>query len=73
MLVHQVDAGKMQGDRPGPRVGNLYACKPCARQIAALPGSWPWLVPVAERASAEGDEPEHPRAARGFVLPPQNG
>ncbi|OEU90477.1 hypothetical protein DB35_04555 [Streptomyces abyssalis] len=44
VLVHQVDAGNMQGINPGPRTGDVYACRPHAREIAALPGSWPWLA-----------------------------
>ncbi|GGO45807.1 hypothetical protein GCM10012287_14600 [Streptomyces daqingensis] len=47
VLVHQVDAGNMQGPNAGPRTGNVYACRPHAREIAALPGSWPWLASEA--------------------------
>ncbi|WP_139140754.1 hypothetical protein [Streptomyces abyssalis] len=70
--MHQVDAGNMQGARPGPRVGNVYACRPCARQIAAMPGSWPWLAAVAEGVPTQGAAPELSGPTRGFVLPPEN-
>lgn len=52
VLVHQVDVGTMQGDRPGLRTGEVYACALHAREIARLPGSWPWLAAEAESALA---------------------
>jgi hypothetical protein len=59
VLVHQVDAGNMQGDNPGPRTGNVYACVPHAADIGSEPGAWPWLTQqvTAMEERAKGQTP----------------
>jgi hypothetical protein len=48
VLVHQVDAGSMEGDTPGPRTADILACDVHAEEIGSEPGAWPWLAQQKE-------------------------